>query len=560
MTNYKTNIWLLRPVYWGVLTFLLLAPASVFIFWPFNHKPANNFIAIGLPLLAVWIVSIVIIVYISNIPGRLQTASLKKFVVTEKSEIRNRTIVSALPDMIFIIDRDGYYVDFNIPPSRQDLVNPSNFLFKNVSDFLSESLAEQTMNYIHRVLQTGESFSHYYQLQVEDDLRSYESRFVPHSKNDVMALVRDTTEMKNAEQRILESESKYRALFEQGTESIFISTLQGNFLLVNPAGCKISQYTEDELLTMRFHDLVDNDELKTKPFQLVEIASGKTIISERKMRRKDGEFIDVELSTHMMAPNRLLCFVRDITERKKVQRDLEASRESLRQLTNYVESLREAERLNISREIHEDLGQRLAVLKMDMSRLAKKTAAINSPVNNDIRELVNSIDAMIDRVRKISFELRPGMLDDMGLMATLEWYCEDFAKRTGISASFDSELPDEKLPQELTISLFRIFQESLVNIARHAEAKNVDVSIRREDQRLVLIIRDNGKGFDLSASRQNKTLGIRIMTERALKLKGTYNITSYPGSGTIVEVCIPYNYKPRNEEARNPGMEASTDQ
>jgi len=450
-------------------------------------------------------------------------------------------MVSALPDMVFIIDRDGNYIDFNIPFSQQELVNPVNFLFKNVSDFLSESLAAQTVNYIRKVLETGESSSHHYQLEVADELRSYESRFVAHGKNDVMVLVRDITEMKNNEQNIRESESKYRTMFEQGVDSIFIGTFQGNILLINPAGCQISQYTEEELLKMRFHDLVDTAELETRPFQLVDLAAGKTVISERKMKRKDGQIIEVELSSRTIAPNRILCFVRDITERKKAQHELVASREYLRHLTNYIESLREAERLHISREMHEDLGQRLAVLKMDISRLSKKTAGAENPIQGGVHELLGSIDAMIEKVRKISFELRPGMLDDMGLMATLEWYCHDFTKRTGITASFQSEMPDERLSQELTISLFRIFQESLVNIARHAEAKNVDVSIRREVQQLVLTIRDNGKGFDLPASRQNKTLGIRIMTERAFKLNGTYNINSYPGRGTTVEVSVPFH-------------------
>lgn len=449
-------------------------------------------------------------------------------------------MVTALPDMVFIIDRDGQYIDFNIPPSHQELVNPNYFLSKKVSDFLSDSLAAQTMKYIHRVLDTGDSFNHNYQLEVADELRSYESRFVPHGKDDVMVLVRDTTEMKNNEQKIRESESKYRTMFEQGADCIFIGTLQGNFLLVNPAGCQISQYTEAELLNMRFHDLVDADELKAKPFQLVDIAAGKTIISERRMKRKDGQLIDVELSSRMIAPNRMLVFVRDITERKKAQHELLASREHLRQLTNYLENLRETERLNISREIHEDFGQRLAVMKMDLSRLAKKTSGANNTVNSDIPELMTAIDTMIERVRKISFELRPGMLDDMGLIATLEWYCQDFTKRTGITASFKSELPFEKLTQEVTISLFRIFQESLINVARHADAKNVDVSISHRNHQIVLIIRDNGKGFDASSTRQNKTPGIRIMNERALKLNGTYHIHSHPSSGTTVEVCVPF--------------------
>jgi len=125
MNNCKTHIWLLRPSFWGILTFFLLASACVFIFWPFTvYKSANDLTVICVPVFAVWIVTIVIIVYLSRVPGRLHTPQVKKIVAVEKSEIRNKAMVNALPDMIFIIDRDGYYIDFNIPPSQHGLVNP----------------------------------------------------------------------------------------------------------------------------------------------------------------------------------------------------------------------------------------------------------------------------------------------------------------------------------------------------------------------------------------------------------------------------------------------------
>src|SRR5262249_11116304 len=151
------------------------------------------------------------------------------------------------------------------------------------------------------------------------------------------------------EQRIRESEYKYRTLVEQGTDSIFIGNFQGHILAVNPAGCQLSQYDEQELLRMRFHDLADADELKTRPFMVAEIIAGDTSTTERRMRRKDGQMIDVEMSVRMIAPNRVLAFLRDITERKKAVNELISSTEYLRQLNTDMKDIHEAEKLNVSK-------------------------------------------------------------------------------------------------------------------------------------------------------------------------------------------------------------------
>ncbi|TMI68964.1 MAG: PAS domain S-box protein [Bacteroidetes bacterium] len=537
MNRFQTNTLLRKRWFWGLLIFVLLASACVFIFWPFNeHKPGKPVFTTMFPLLVLWLTSAVIIVYVSCVPNHLQ--QLAKADIQEK---RNRAIVNALPDMVFIIDRQGRYMDFSAPAYYQNLVNPEQFLLKKVSDFLSPSLAAETIGYIEKVLRSGESCIHYYRLEVGDQSRSYESRYVPHGKDDVMVLVRDVTEMKKIEQRLRESESKYRTLVDLATDGIFIANFHGNILVVNPAGCKLLQYTETELLAMRFHDLAVAEELLIMPFKLAEITSGKTITAERKMKRKDGRVVDVEVSAKLIAPNKILSFVRDITERKQAENELLRSREQLRQLTHYMERIHEEERSTISKEIHEELGQQLAVLKMDLSQFGKKLEPADPRLNSHYKQIHGSINNMIETVRKISFRLRPGMLDDIGLIATLAWYCEDFSRQTGTRISFDSDITDDKFPQELGTGLFRICQESLVNAVSDAEATKIEVSVRQQKHQLVLIIEDNGKGFDPSQDRHLKTPGIRFMMERASKINCSYQIDSFPGRGTRVEVSIPLN-------------------
>ncbi len=228
-----------------------------------------------------------------------------------------------------------------------------------------------------------------------------------------------------------------------------------------------------------------------------------------------------------------------IDEAKKTEQELIKSRGELRELSIYLENIREEERLNVSREIHDHLGQQLAVLKMDVARLEDKTTHSKEAWSSKISNLLVAIDNMIEDVRKISLALRPGLLDDIGLAAAIEWYCHDFNKRTGIRTSFVSDVIDDSIPQQFNIGIFRIFQESLASVAGHSGALNVDVSLKCKDSQLLLLIADNGKGFDSSETSANTSQGILVMKERAVMMSGKYTINSVPGQGTIIEVSVP---------------------
>jgi signal transduction histidine kinase len=233
--------------------------------------------------------------------------------------------------------------------------------------------------------------------------------------------------------------------------------------------------------------------------------------------------------------------VRDITEAKKVEQQLLASREELRQLSNHLEDVREEERLHIAREIHDELGQHLTVLKMNFSFLQKNILASDPSLSTELDKIISLINEMVNVVRKISHELRPAVLDQLGLVAAMEWYGNDFEKNTGIKTSFISDFSDKGLPDKLRIGLFRIFQESLTNVARHAAASRVDASLQIQDGDIVMLIEDNGKGFNTEMIDHRKTLGILGMKERAIVMGGTYNIHSSPGKGTIIDVIVPFS-------------------
>ncbi len=353
----------------------------------------------------------------------------------------------------------------------------------------------------------------------------------------------DITERKKVEEALYASEENYRTLVEQATDGIFIADLAGKFIVVNRAGCQLSQYSMNELSNMTIYDLALPEELKEMPFKFDEVMSSEGGRSERKMRKKDGSIIDIEINAKILSNGKFLAFIREITQRKKAEKDLKDSYAAIRTLSSHLQNIREEERSHIAREIHDELGQQLTVLKLDLSWLQRKINAITEDKSMNLRidEMLNLINETVSSVRRISSSLRPSLLDDIGLLAAVEWHVQEFEKRSGIKVNFvSSELAsDTPLPPATATALFRILQESLTNIVRHANASDVNVSLFINSEIIILNISDNGVGFNPEKISKKKTLGILGMQERTLALGGSYKINSTEGKGTAVEVVIP---------------------
>jgi signal transduction histidine kinase len=212
--------------------------------------------------------------------------------------------------------------------------------------------------------------------------------------------------------------------------------------------------------------------------------------------------------------------------------------EEIRMLTGHLLEIREEERKNIAREIHDELGQQLTVLKMEVAWAIRK---LKQPGKREVKleGLLETIDGTMRSVRRICSELRPTLLDDLGLVAALQWHAGQLQSSTGINIDINAPEEINNLTPEVKTGMYRIFQESLTNVVRHAEAKKVDVCLAVADKMIILHIKDDGKGFDISASSQKRTLGILGMKERSLGMGGEYIIESYPGRGTSVMVTIP---------------------
>jgi signal transduction histidine kinase len=226
--------------------------------------------------------------------------------------------------------------------------------------------------------------------------------------------------------------------------------------------------------------------------------------------------------------------------------ELQASVGQLRALAARLQSIREEERKRVAREIHDQLGQALTAIKLDVSSLVAELPADQRRESNRARSILKLVDETIQTVRRIATELRPGMLDDLGLVATIEWAGEEFGARTGTKCCLELPPDDIVVDQEKATAIFRIFQETLTNIARHAGANEVKARLAAEDGNVTLEVRDNGKGIREERLRKGGSLGILGMRERVELLGGDLTITSSPGSGTSVLVRIPQG--PSNSE------------
>ena len=227
-----------------------------------------------------------------------------------------------------------------------------------------------------------------------------------------------------------------------------------------------------------------------------------------------------------------------IIERKKTFEDLAGSREELRSLSTHLQSLREEERTEIAREIHDALGQNLTAMKMDLSWIKNRLDG-QADLIARADAMAGMIDATINTVRRISGELRPGLLDDIGLFAAIEWYAGEFETRTGIACRVSCGSEEPELDAKIAINIYRIVQESLTNIIRHANATAVDVDLVMDAGDMTLTIRDNGRGITREEINSTRSLGLIGIRERALSCGGSIDIGGASGKGTVVTARIP---------------------
>ena len=360
-------------------------------------------------------------------------------------------------------------------------------------------------------------------------------------------LYNDITDRKRVEEALRASEDRYRDLVENSQDLICTHDLKGNLLSVNEAASELTGYSRERLLQMNMSELLAPEVRERFDAYLTEIKMKGQANGILKIQTAAGEIRYWEYhNTLRTGPDAPIVrgMAYDITKRMQAEKELRASREQMRALAGRLQAVREEERTQIAREIHDELGGALTGLKIDFSFLTRaalkmKNETERTPLLAGMDSMIKSIDATIHTVRRIAMELRPGVLDDLGLVAALEWQLKDFEKRTGIRCEFFPPMEEISLDADLSTALFRIFQEALTNVARHSGATEVRVRLRADADSATLEVEDNGKGIEQEKALSSKSLGLLGMRERAQMFGGRIAVAGTSGIGTKVTVEIP---------------------
>ena len=356
----------------------------------------------------------------------------------------------------------------------------------------------------------------------------------------MMALVEDIQEHKRAEENLKRQTEVLQTIFDHIPVMINLTGEDGRLKLINREWERILGWRLEEIQTQNIDVVAEcypDPRVRQVVLNLRAAAKGEWV--DLKTRTRDGRMVDTSWAVVKLTDGTTLGIGEDITERKRAEEELQRSFGQLRELTARLQSVREEERARVAREIHDELGQALTAIKIDLASLLRGPRADKREELEKAESILRLVDETIGSVRRIATELRPGILDDLGLVAAVEWAAEEFELRTGIKCRL--YLPDGEIAidPEATTAIFRILQETLTNITRHAEATRVDIRLGRENGNIVLEVRDNGRGIGEEQLLAGRSLGILGMRERALLLGGQLTIHGAPGKGTIVRVVIP---------------------
>jgi PAS domain S-box-containing protein len=364
-------------------------------------------------------------------------------------------------------------------------------------------------------------------------------------------LRREIAERKHAEDALRESAARFRRYFELGLIGMAITSPTKGMIEVNDQFCEILGYERSELLQMTWAEMTHPDDLCADVTNFNRVIAGEIdgYSMDKRFIRKDGQIIHGTIAVKCLrradgSVDYCAAMMQDITKRKRVEEQFRASSEQLRALSISLNSAREEEGMRIARELHDELGSALTSLKWDMEGIDKLCAEAANPtgtrkLREKIETMTGLIDATLDTVKRISSELRPGILDDLGLVAAIEWQAQQFQSRSGILTQFDSLIETNGFSREYATAIFRIFKEALTNILRHAQATRVNVILEEEEGEFVLEVNDNGRGITEAETTAPGSLGLIGMRERAHLVGGRIEISGVAGRGTGLALRVP---------------------
>ena len=363
-----------------------------------------------------------------------------------------------------------------------------------------------------------------------------------HGVEHFIVILRDVTERRQVEAALRENERRYRTLFSQAMDGILLLDAEGKIVDVNNSFARMHGYAVHELVQMNLRDLDTPETLALAPERIRRILAGETIGFEVEHYHHDGHILPLDVATSGIdidGKMYVLAFHRDITERRRAEQELKRSRQELRGLSRAANEALEAERRRTARELHDELGQSLTALKMDLESLRSALPPDQPELGERALAMHALLDGTIAATRRIAADLRPLMLDDLGLAAALDWLTHNFSKHTGIATDLVIDDAVAQVPEPIASALYRITQESLTNVAKYAQATTAEIRLERDGGWVQLLVRDNGRGIEAADQDKRGTFGLLGIRERVTLLGGEVAIKGEPGQGSEVRARIP---------------------
>jgi PAS domain S-box-containing protein len=374
------------------------------------------------------------------------------------------------------------------------------------------------------------------------------SQHIEAGRKVLTVILRDVTEWVRSEAMLERSQARLRGILDAAMDAIVTVDQHQKIVYFNAAAEKMFGCSQDQAVGGALSWFIPD---RFRPAHAQHVAQfGASGISSRRMGgslvvtglRRSGEEFPIDASISQLSDGQAKFYtviLRDVSERVRAHEALAQSKEELRELAGAASSAREQEQSRIARELHDELAQAMSALKMDIKFIRDGRSATDAFTGKRLDRMEAQIDSTIAAMRRIAADLRPLALDDLGLIPAIESLAQDFQRRTGIRCELALGDPDLALPGSHATGVFRIVQESLTNVAKHAKASTVEIIVVTDDSEIAVTVRDDGVGFSTSTPRKPQSYGLLGVRERAYLLGGVTRIVSAPGEGTEVEVRLP---------------------
>ena len=364
---------------------------------------------------------------------------------------------------------------------------------------------------------------------------------------------------RSAEYALKVSEMRYRRLFETAQDGILILNADtGQIDDVNPFLTDMLGYSRKQMLGNRLWDIVPFKDAGASKAEFRDLQRESYVrYDDIPLETRDGRAINVEFVSNIYQVNGdrvVQCNIRDITKRRRAEEKLKEYSRKLQVLSRRLVEAQETERRNIARELHDEIGQALTVIQLNLQAMLQSPG--RRPLVSRMKESLEVVDRVLEQVHDISLNLRPLILDDLGLEPALRWFTARQAALVGLQTKFQADPFEQRLNPVIETECFRVGQEALTNVVRHAKAKTVSVELRKEAGQLHLRVHDDGIGFDVGAVREQAmrgaSLGLLSMEERAALAGGGLEFKSAPKQGTEIHAWFPLKWKPSSSDSKKP--------